>query len=87
MNPFLTNIVIRTTLKKKAAAGAVKKSYTAFELAKGLRELKLSIIRHTRDFILITSGIFSAAFGFKGFLLTNLLLMAVPPVFHCLSLH
>lgn len=27
--------------------------------------------RHTKDFILITIGIFSAAFGFKGFLLTN----------------
>lgn len=29
------------------------------------------IIRHLKDFILITMGIFSAAFGFKGFLLTN----------------
>jgi uncharacterized membrane-anchored protein YitT (DUF2179 family) len=27
--------------------------------------------RHIKDFILIVSGIFSAAFGFKGFLLTN----------------
>jgi uncharacterized membrane-anchored protein YitT (DUF2179 family) len=27
--------------------------------------------RHTKDFFLITLGIFSAAFGFKGFLLTN----------------
>lgn len=27
--------------------------------------------RHIKDFILITAGIFSAAFGFKGFLLTN----------------
>jgi uncharacterized membrane-anchored protein YitT (DUF2179 family) len=27
--------------------------------------------RHLKDFILILSGIFSAAFGFKGFLLTN----------------
>lgn len=27
--------------------------------------------RHIKDFILITVGIFSAAFGFKGFLLTN----------------
>lgn len=27
--------------------------------------------RHLKDFILITIGIFSAAFGFKGFLLTN----------------
>jgi uncharacterized membrane-anchored protein YitT (DUF2179 family) len=27
--------------------------------------------RHIKDFVLITLGIFSAAFGFKGFLLTN----------------
>ena len=30
-----------------------------------------NIKRHIKDFILITVGIFSAAFGFKGFLLTN----------------
>lgn len=30
-----------------------------------------SLKRHIKDFILITAGIFSAAFGFKGFLLTN----------------
>lgn len=30
-----------------------------------------SLKRHIKDFILITLGIFSAAFGFKGFLLTN----------------
>src|SRR5436305_7801333 len=29
------------------------------------------MVRHLKDFILITLGIFSAAFGFKGFLLTN----------------
>jgi uncharacterized membrane-anchored protein YitT (DUF2179 family) len=32
---------------------------------------KINFSRHIKDFILITSGIFSAAFGFKGFLLTN----------------
>lgn len=32
---------------------------------------KVSITRHIKDFILITAGIFSAAFGFKGFLMTN----------------
>ncbi|NHM06992.1 YitT family protein [Flavobacterium sp. CYK-4] len=32
---------------------------------------KSQITRHIKDFILITSGIFSAALGFKGFLLTN----------------
>lgn len=33
--------------------------------------MKKNIERHIKDFILITAGIFSAAFGFKGFLLTN----------------
>lgn len=33
--------------------------------------MKINFKRHTKDFILISLGIFSAAFGFKGFLLTN----------------
>jgi uncharacterized membrane-anchored protein YitT (DUF2179 family) len=33
--------------------------------------VKINFKRHTKDFILISLGIFSAAFGFKGFLLTN----------------
>ncbi|MFM1961512.1 MAG: hypothetical protein RLZZ172_357 [Bacteroidota bacterium] len=35
------------------------------------REIKINIKRQIKDAILITIGIFSAAFGFKGFLLTN----------------
>lgn len=71
MNPFLTNIVIQTTLKKKKGTNTEQKKYSSFELAKGLKELKLIIFNHIRDVVLITLGIFSAAFGFKGFLLTN----------------
>ena len=33
--------------------------------------MKISLKRNIKDFLLISSGIFSAAFGFKGFLLTN----------------
>ncbi len=32
---------------------------------------KITIVRHIKDFMLITAGVFSAAFGFKGFLMTN----------------
>ncbi len=32
---------------------------------------KSAISRHIKDFVFITLGVFSAAFGFKGFLLTN----------------
>jgi uncharacterized membrane-anchored protein YitT (DUF2179 family) len=71
MNNFWKNIVIGTILKKKEKAGDAERVYSKFELAKGMWELKLTALRHIKDFVLITLGIFSAAFGFKGFLLTN----------------
>ena len=71
MNNFWKNIVIKTILKKKEGATAEERAYSTFELAKGMWELKLTILRHIKDFVLITLGIFSAAFGFRGFLLTN----------------
>src|ERR1700712_1364205 len=71
MSPFWKQIIIRTTLKHKAAKTGKEKKYSEFELAKGMREFKIILTRHIKDFVLITLGIFSAAFGFKGFLLTN----------------
>lgn len=44
---------------------------SAYELGKAYRELKINIRNYTRDVLLVTLGIFSAGFGFKGFLLTN----------------
>lgn len=46
-------------------------AYSHYRLAKGLREVKVTLIHRLKDLALITLGIFSAAFGFKGFLLTN----------------
>ncbi|MEO5571349.1 MAG: YitT family protein [Bacteroidia bacterium] len=66
MNPLWSQLITRTVLRSKN-----KKEYSHFELAKGFRELKITGVRLFKDFILITLGIFSAAFGFKGFLLTN----------------
>lgn len=71
MNPFLTQVIIQTTLRHKKSGNSYYKSYTKYELAKGFREWKINLIRHLKDFFLISFGIFSAAFGFKGFLLTN----------------
>ncbi|MEY4875082.1 MAG: hypothetical protein RL708_231 [Bacteroidota bacterium] len=71
MNPIWTQLVIQTTLRHKRSEANKGKKYSSFELAKGMKELRISIIRLIKDFILITLGIFSAAFGFKGFLLTN----------------
>jgi uncharacterized membrane-anchored protein YitT (DUF2179 family) len=71
MNPIWTKIIIETTLKHKIKNSGDESPYSSYELAKGMREFKITIIRLIKDFTLITLGIFSAAFGFKGFLLTN----------------
>lgn len=71
MNPFWTQIIIRTTLSKKISKTKGKETYSEYELAKGHREFIINLKRHVKDLLLITGGIFSAAFGFKGFLLTN----------------
>ncbi len=71
MNPFWTHIIIKTILRKNNDEQYKHKKYSALEIAKGWKVLKINIIRLVKDFILITLGIFSAAFGFKGFLLTN----------------
>lgn len=44
---------------------------STYRLAKEYKERIIVIRRWAKDLILITLGIFSAAFGFKGFLLTN----------------
>jgi uncharacterized membrane-anchored protein YitT (DUF2179 family) len=71
MKAFLKKVIIRTTLQaqRKNAVDAIR--YSDFMLAKGYRELFITIKRNLKDLILITVGIFSASFGFKGFLLTN----------------
>jgi uncharacterized membrane-anchored protein YitT (DUF2179 family) len=71
MNSLWKQIIIRTTLKKKEKKSTEKENYSDFRLAKGYREFLITSKRHLKDFILITAGIFSASFGFKGFLLSN----------------
>ncbi|MBK8659953.1 MAG: YitT family protein [Bacteroidetes bacterium] len=70
MNPLWTQIIIKTTLRQKKNAGR-DNDYSNYRLAKGYREFVIMLKRHVKDVLLITAGIFSAAFGFKGFLLTN----------------
>lgn len=71
MNSLLTQIIIQTTLHPKRKKTENNKKYSDNELAKGYREFIITMKRHVKDIILITAGIFSASFGFKGFLLTN----------------
>lgn len=70
MNPILTQVVTKTTLSSNKAKG-LNKQYSNYQLAKGLREFKIIALALLKDAVLIIIGIFSAAFGFKGFLLTN----------------
>lgn len=65
---LLKRIIALTTLRSKYAKGIEISPYT---YAKGYRELRILTKRNFKDFLLVTAGIFSAAFGFKGFLLSN----------------
>ena len=71
MNPFWTQVIIQTTLRHKSKKTVNKEELSNYRLAKSYREFLITLKRHIKDFILITIGIFSASFGFKGFLLTN----------------
>ncbi len=68
MNKLLKKIIILSLRQKDGPTEGV---YSDFALGKGLLELKISLWRGLKDAVLITLGVFSAAFGFKAFLLTN----------------
>lgn len=67
MNQNLKNTIVNTVLGEDGN----EKAYSTYQRAKRFRELKIMLRRYVKDAILITAGIFSASFGFKGFLLTN----------------
>lgn len=72
MNSLLNKLVIKIIFdrqKRRQALG--KKTHSRFELAKGFRELKITIKRYIKDAILIGLGIGSAAFGLESFLLPS----------------
>lgn len=71
MNSLWTQIIIQTTLRHKNKNSGDKDRYSDYQLAKKYREFLITTKRQIKDFFLITIGIFSASFGFKGFLLTN----------------
>lgn len=71
MKKFLKNLILRTALRGKSTDSAGAQTLSPFILAKGYRELQITLRRNLKDCLLIVMGIFSAAFGFKGFLLSN----------------
>lgn len=66
MNKLLSKIIVDSVLKRKKEA---KEYYSSFEIAKGLRILKIDTQRILKDIFLISLGITSAAIGLKSFLL------------------
>ncbi len=71
MHPFWSGVIHRTLHKKSGTSISTQEKLSSFRQAKAYHELQI-IIRHgVKDFFLIGLGIFSAAFGLKGFLLTN----------------
>jgi uncharacterized membrane-anchored protein YitT (DUF2179 family) len=71
MRPRLSKFVIRTILQPKQKRGKELAPYSNYDLAKGWYELKFLARGLALDFFLILTGIASAGFGLKGFLLRN----------------
>src|SRR5215211_1541794 len=71
MHPLWTQMMNHGILRRKTKTPQKRKEYSRLGKARRFRELKITLVRNVKDFVLITIGIFSAAFGFKGFLLTN----------------
>lgn len=71
MRGYLKKILKNTILREDESSTQKTKKFSDYQFAKAYRILLILIKRAGKDFFLITLGIFSAAFGFKGFLLTN----------------
>ncbi|MBA3647526.1 MAG: YitT family protein [Chitinophagales bacterium] len=69
MNWLWKQIISKTVLRNKNSDHNVH--HSNIQLARGLHKLRETSVRLLKDALLIIAGIFSAAFGFKGFLLTN----------------
>lgn len=71
MHTFLLKLIRKAVLRKKQSRPGVKQELSSFELAKGFYDLKITFLRTLRDLLLITLGIFAAAFGLESFLLPS----------------
>ena len=67
----LTQIIVQSALRQSKKKQHNNENYSSYRLAKKHREFLITVKRYCKDFLLITAGIFSASFGFKGFLLSN----------------
>jgi uncharacterized membrane-anchored protein YitT (DUF2179 family) len=71
MNSFWTKVITELILHEKEKNVERAQEYSKYALAKGFRQLKVTIFRGLKDFLLIVAGIGSAAFGLESFLLPN----------------
>jgi uncharacterized membrane-anchored protein YitT (DUF2179 family) len=67
----ITQIIVQSALRQSKKKQQENENFSSYRLAKKHREFLITTRRHFKDFLLITIGIFSASFGFKGFLLSN----------------
>lgn len=70
MGSFWTTILVNTILQKKKRDKNryPTTGFSDFQLAKGMRELRIMARHGAMHFVLVVAGIFSAAFGLKSFL-------------------
>lgn len=66
-----TGILHRTLFRNRKGLDNSPESLSRFRKAKAYHDLKIVIRQTVKDVFLITAGVFSAAFGLKGFLETN----------------
>lgn len=71
MNSVLTQLLKKSAANFQHKNGSETTAYSNYRIAKAYRNLVLTAKSQIKDTLLITLGIFSASFGFKGFLLTN----------------
>lgn len=71
MHSIWTKIITQTIFRQKGRKYNDVEPFSKFKLAKGYRLFLINLKRFTKDFLLISTGILSATFGLKGFLLTN----------------
>ena len=71
MHSFLKKLIVKLILRPEKGLKADELFYTPYQIAKGLRIFRVTIYAGLKDALLICLGVLSAAFGLKGFLLTN----------------
>src|SRR4029078_9236207 len=68
---FWAKVITELILHEKEKNAERAQEYSKYELAKGFRQLKITLFRGLKDFFLIVGGIASAALGLESFLLPN----------------